>query len=87
MTTILSPEPSTGRRLWPIMASLVLALVPVQLDSLVAATAMPTIAGDLGGFDRIAWIATSYLLAMAIGTITSGRLGDMFGRRRLLLVA
>ncbi|MGI8417388.1 MAG: MFS transporter [Nakamurella sp.] len=87
MTTILSPEPTTGRRLWPIMASLVLALVPVQLDSLVAATAMPTIAGNLGGFDRIAWIATSYLLAMAIGTITSGRLGDMFGRRRLLLVA
>lgn len=69
------------------MVSLVLALIPVQLDGLVAATAMPTIAGDLGGFDKIAWIATSFLLAMAIGTIVSGRLGDMFGRRRLLLAA
>lgn len=69
------------------MVSLILALIPLQLDALVAATALPTIAGDLGGFDQLAWIATSYLLAMAIGTITSGRLGDMFGRRRLLLIA
>jgi len=69
------------------MASLVLALVPLQLDGLVAATALPEIAGSLGGFDRIAWVTTAYLLTMAIGTITSGRLGDMFGRRPLLLAA
>ncbi|WP_084614724.1 MFS transporter [Nakamurella lactea] len=101
MTTVPSSQPNTsappdapaepsrtgGRKLWPIMVSLVLALIPVQLDGLVAATAMPTIAGDLGGFDRIAWIATSFLLAMAIGTVVAGRLGDMFGRRRLLLAA
>ncbi len=80
-------QPTTPRALWPIMVSLVLALIPVQMDALVAATAVPTIAGELGGFDRIAWIATSYLLAMAIGTIVSGRLGDMFGRRPLLLIA
>jgi len=75
------------RRLWPIMLSLILALVPLQLDSLVAATAAPTIAGDLGGFDRIAWIATAYLLTMAIGTVLAGRPGDMFGRKRMLLLA
>jgi EmrB/QacA subfamily drug resistance transporter len=94
MTTVSPSQPhptgavgADGRKLWPIMVSLVLALIPVQLDGLVAATAMPTIAGDLGGFDKIAWIATSFLLAMAIGTVVSGRLGDMFGRRRLLLAA
>ncbi len=93
MTTSLSTDPLPAgqpvatRALWPIMVSLVLALIPVQMDALVAATAVPTIAGELGGFDRIAWIATSYLLAMAIGTIVSGRLGDMFGRRPLLLIA
>jgi EmrB/QacA subfamily drug resistance transporter len=75
------------RRLWPIMASLIFALVPLQVDALVTATASPTIAGDLGGFDRIAWIATAYLLTMAIGTVLAGRLGDMFGRKRMLLLA
>jgi len=69
------------------MASLIFALVPLQLDALVTATAAPTIAGDLGGFDRIAWIATAYLLTMAIGTVLSGRLGDMYGRKRMLLLA
>jgi len=69
------------------MVSLVLALVPVQLDGLVAATATPTIAGDLGGFDRIAWIATAFLLTMAVGTVLAGRLGDMFGRKAMLLAA
>lgn len=81
------PSPLSPRRLALIMVSLVLALVPLQLDALVAATALPTIAGDLGGFDSLAWITTSYLLAMAIGTVVAGRLGDMFGRRPLLLVA
>ncbi len=90
MTTVVQPQPRGSadvQRRWPIMLSLVLALIPVQLDTLVASTAMPTIAGELGGFDRLAWIATSYLLAMAIGTVTSGRLGDLFGRRRLLIAA
>src|SRR6478736_5496181 len=88
MATATMPRPPENglspRRLGLIMVSLVLALVPLQLDALVAATALPTIAGDLGGFDDLAWITTSYLLAMAIGTIVAGRLGDMFGRRRLL---
>ncbi|WP_168207574.1 MFS transporter [Microlunatus elymi] len=69
------------------MISLILALVPLQLDGLVAATAAPTIAGELGGFGQIAWIATTYLLTMAVGTITAGRIGDMFGRKTTLLTA
>lgn len=74
-------------RVIPIMASLVLALIPVQLDAMVTATALPTIAGDLGGFDRIAWIATLYLLTMAVGTAVGGRFGDQFGRKNVLLAA
>ncbi|HEY9293164.1 MAG TPA: MDR family MFS transporter [Microlunatus sp.] len=91
--TVAPPQPApnppadTKPRLGLIMASLILALVPLQLDSLVAATAAPTIAGDLGGFGRIAWIATAYLLMMAIGTVTAGRIGDMFGRKSVLITA
>ncbi|GAB3566476.1 MDR family MFS transporter [Spelaeicoccus albus] len=69
------------------MVSLVLALVPVQLDGLVTATATPTIAGELGGLADLAWVATAYLLTMAIGTIVAGRLGDMFGRKWMFLIA
>jgi EmrB/QacA subfamily drug resistance transporter len=80
-------SPPSGRRIVLIMVSLVLALVPVQLDGLVTATATPTLAGDLGGLDSIAWVATAYLLTMAIGTVLAGRLGDMFGRKWMLLAA
>jgi EmrB/QacA subfamily drug resistance transporter len=87
--TTPQPAPATAppMRRGLVIASLVLALVPLQLDGLVAATAAPTIAGDLGGFGSIAWIATTYLLTMAVGTVVAGRLGDMFGRKTLLLVA
>ncbi len=88
LQTAPSP-PRQGRPLRPvpIMISLMLALIPLQLDALVAATALPSIAGDFGEFGKLAWITTSYLLTMAIGTIASGRLGDMFGRRRMMLAA
>lgn len=74
-------------RIVPVMAALICALVPVQLDALVTATALPTIAGDLGGFGRLAWIATLYLLTMAVGTAVGGRFGDQYGRRPVLLGA
>ncbi len=90
MTSAMTARPEAPQpkvRTVPIMVSLMLALIPLQMDALVAATALPSIAGDLGEFDKLAWITTSYLLTMAIGTIASGRIGDMFGRRRTLLVA
>ncbi|WP_165350484.1 MFS transporter [Xylanimonas protaetiae] len=86
-TTPGAPPVLQGRRLLLCVVSLGIAVVPVQLDALVAATALPTIAGDLGGFASLAWIATAYLLAMAVGTLASGRLGDLFGRRALLVAA
>jgi EmrB/QacA subfamily drug resistance transporter len=91
MTTTVQtapPEPSTPTVRFRLIAiCLVLALVPLQLDSLVAATAAPTISGDLGGFAHLAWIATSYLLTMAIGTLAAGRIGDQFGRKPVLIAA
>ena len=77
----------TGRALVLVMVSLLLALVPLQMDGLVAATAVPTIVGELGGFAQIAWVATAYLLTMAIGTVLAGRIGDMLGRKPLHLAA
>jgi MFS family permease len=56
------------------------------LDSTIAQVAAPTIRSELGGsYAVIEWVTAAYALAMAAGLLTGGRLGDMFGRRRVLL--
>ncbi len=48
--------------------------------------AAPTIRRELGGsYAVIEWVTAAYALAMAVGLLTGGRLGDIFGRRRMLL--
>jgi EmrB/QacA subfamily drug resistance transporter len=57
------------------------------LDSLVTTIAGPVIRSELGGsYSLIQWLSAAYTLAMAIGLLTGGRLGDIFGRRRMFLV-
>ncbi|MEU5872168.1 MFS transporter [Glycomyces sp. NPDC047369] len=56
------------------------------MQSLVA-PALPVIAADLGASaGDVSWVMTVYLLAAAVGTPIAGRLGDIFGKRRMLLV-
>ncbi|MFB4308816.1 MFS transporter [Actinomadura sp. GTD37] len=58
-----------------------------MLDALITNIAAPTIRAELGGSAAtIQWLAAGYTLAMAIGLITGGRLGDLYGRRRMFLV-
>jgi EmrB/QacA subfamily drug resistance transporter len=57
------------------------------LDSLVTTIAGPSIRAELGGsYALIQWLGAAYTLAMAIGLLTGGRLGDIFGRRRMFLL-
>lgn len=58
-----------------------------MLDQTIVATALPAIGAELGGVDRIAWIVVAYLVAAATAAPVYGRLGDAFGRQRLLIVA
>lgn len=58
-----------------------------SLDSTIVATALPTISGDLGGFERITWIIAAYSLATGVSMPVYGKLGDLHGRRMMLLVA
>ena len=57
------------------------------LDQTIVATALPAIAADLGNVERIAWIVVAYLIATATAAPVYGRLGDAFGRRKLLIVS
>ncbi|PRY43384.1 EmrB/QacA subfamily drug resistance transporter [Umezawaea tangerina] len=65
----------------------VVADVMDVVDSTIATLAGPSIRADLGGADStVQWVLTAYTAAFAIGLVTSGRLGDLFGRRRLFLL-
>ena len=64
-----------------------LAQVMGALDGTIVATALPTITDDLGGFSRITWVITSYALASVAAMPLYGKLGDLYGRKRMLVQA
>src|SRR3954452_10964342 len=56
------------------------------VDTTIVSTAAPAIRVDLGGsFADVQWMAAGYTLAMAVMLLIGGRLGDLFGRKRMLL--
>ncbi len=57
------------------------------LDQSIVGTAMRTIADDLQGLELQAWVTTAYLITSTVATPIYGKLGDIFGRRRLFIVA
>lgn len=69
----------------PILGSLMLATALVALDATIIATASAVIARELGGFEQLPWLFSSYLLAQAVSTPLYGRLADILGRKRLML--
>src|SRR5579864_4526587 len=64
-----------------------LALLLAALDQTVVSTALPRIAADLHGFDDLSWIVTAYLLTSTATVPLYGKLSDLYGRRRLFIVA
>ena len=71
---------SPGRRRIVIGAMLVSTFM-AAVEVTVISTAMPSIVGDLGGFDLFTWAFGIYLLAQAVMTPIYGRLADRYGRR------
>src|SRR5258705_10165958 len=76
----------TPDRRWLGLFVVLSAMILNLLDSTIVNVAAPSIRADLGGsYASLQWIAAGYTLALAVGLLTGGRLGDMFGRRRMLL--
>src|SRR5947209_15920675 len=75
------------RSIWVIFSGLMLALLISSLDQTVVATALPTIVSDLGGLSQLSWVVTGYLLASTVSTPLWGKLGDLYGRKRLFQAA
>ncbi|GJF01712.1 MFS transporter [Pseudonocardia sp. D17] len=84
-----SPPPvTTGHPLRRLaLVAVLVAEIMDLLDATVVGIAAPSIQHELGGDDTtIQWIAAGYTLAYAVGLVTGGRLGDLYGRRRIFLV-
>ncbi|MEZ5143402.1 MAG: MFS transporter [Acidimicrobiales bacterium] len=74
-------------RLRRITVAVALGLFAVNLDFFAVQTALPQMARDLGTTPtRLQWVISGYLLSLASAFVVSGRLADVFGRRRFLLV-
>lgn len=58
-----------------------------MVDGMITNIAAPSIRADIGGGpSTIQWLGAAYTLAMAVGLITGGRLGDIAGRKRMFLI-
>lgn len=80
-------RPPAYRWRWIALLVVLSAEVMDLLDSLVTSIAGPTITRELGGgATTIQWLSAGYTLAMAAGLLIGGRLGDMFGRKRMFLI-
>lgn len=73
------------RRVRIIFAGLILAILLSALDQTVVATALPTIVGDLHGLNQLSWVITAYLLASTVTIPIYGKVGDLLGRKNVLI--
>jgi EmrB/QacA subfamily drug resistance transporter len=74
-------------RPWWTLVGACCGLFVLMLDSTVVALALPSIRHDVGATSAgLQWVMNGYLLAITAFVVTAGRLGDIFGRKRLFLV-
>ncbi|MEU8521150.1 MFS transporter [Streptomyces sp. NBC_01216] len=83
----MSSHDATDRRRWIALAIVMTAAFMDLVDATIVNIAIPSIERGLGAsFGAIQWITAGYALAFAAGLITGGRLGDIYGRKRLFLL-
>ncbi|MHC3470449.1 MDR family MFS transporter [Streptomyces sp. 7R007] len=83
--TTPTPTPTKNVR-WTLLG-VMLGMLLAMLDNNIVGTAMPTIVRDLGGLEHISWVVTAYTLTTAVSTPVWGKLGDLYGRKRLFLTS
>jgi EmrB/QacA subfamily drug resistance transporter len=64
-----------------------LTMLLAALDQTIVSTALPRIASDFNALNELSWVVTSYMLASAVTTPLYGKLSDLFGRKKMLLIA
>ena len=77
---------SEENRKWWTLAAMCFALFMIMLDNTVVNVALPSIQKDLGAtLSALEWTVNAYTLTFAVLLVTGGRMGDIFGRRRMFL--
>lgn len=64
-----------------------LTILLAALDQTIVATALPAIVGELRGFNELSWVVSAYLIATTVTIPLYGKLSDIHGRRRMMLIA
>jgi EmrB/QacA subfamily drug resistance transporter len=82
-----NPAEMSHKQIWIVLIGLMSGMFLAALDQSVVGAAMRTIADDLGGLSLQAWATTAYLITSTVSTPIYGKLGDIFGRRPLFLIA
>jgi EmrB/QacA subfamily drug resistance transporter len=85
--TAIAAQPQSSRPPVAILLALALGVLLAALDQTIVATALPTVAGDLGGLTDLAWVVSAYLVAETVSMPLYGKLGDVLGRKRVLIAA
>lgn len=80
-------QPLAGRKRWLAFTVLALATLMIVLDTTIVNIALPFIKADLGfGDAQLAWVINAYMLTFGGFLLLGGRLGDLYGPRKLFLV-
>lgn len=79
-----APVPATHKQVLVAFSGLLMVMLLAALDSTIVSTALPTIVGEFGGLEHLAWVVTAYLLAQTVVTPIYGKLGDLYGRKVVL---
>ena len=69
------------------IASVAVLMLLAALDQTIVSTALPTIVADLGGLEHLSWVVTAYILASTVVAPLYGKLGDLYGRRNIVIFA
>ena len=69
------------------MGGISLAGMMVALDATIISTSMPTVAQALNGMDLYSWVGTGYFLSLSATILIFGRLGDMYGRKPMMMAS
>lgn len=69
-----------------ILVALMLTMMLAAMDTTIVSTAIPQIVSDLGGFTKFSWVFSIYLLAQTVTIPVYGKLSDIYGRKKILLI-
>lgn len=82
-----TPQPLSAGRLRILLVSLFVVSFLGAIDHTVVSTSLAVVAGSLGALEQMSWVVVAYTLASTALLPIIGRLGDLFGVRRLFLVS